>query len=75
VFLFYVVIEMALRCELRRTPRMLAQIRPLTSVQPHVRFQVSLFIEGFGARFNRTHIVTVALMLFQMDLKSLGATV
>jgi len=52
-----------------------AKIRSLASVQTHVRFEVALFVEGFGARFDRTHKVTIPLMFFKVDLQTLSAAV
>ena len=44
-------------------------------MQTHVRFEISLFVEGFGARFDRTHKVTIPLVFFKMDLQTLSAAV
>ena len=44
-------------------------------MQTHVRFEISLFVEGFGARFDGTHKVTIPLVFFKMNLQTLSAAV
>ena len=66
---------MPLRCELSGTPLVIAKIRSLASMQTHVRFEIALFIEGFCARFDRTHKVTIPLVFFKMDLQTLSAAI
>lgn len=75
VFLFIVVVQVPLSIELSRTPLVIAVIRSLASMQTHVRFEIALFVEGFGARFDRTDKVTIPLMFFKMDLQTLSAAV
>lgn len=75
MLLFNVVVKVALSCELSGASLLLAQIRPLTSVQTHVRFKVSLLVESFAASFDRTYKVATSLVLFKMNLQSLGSTV
>ncbi len=63
-----VVVKVALSCELSGASLLLAQIRPLTSVQAHVRFKVSFLVESFAASFDRTYEVATSLVLFEMNL-------
>ena len=69
------VVQVSLGGKLGLTTRLFALVRSLSCVKAHVGFEIAFFVKCFQTVFNWAHEVPIALMLFQMNLKTLGSAV
>ena len=68
--LLNVIIEVTLRAKRARAPGNIAMIGPLSSVDSHVGFEITFFIESASATFLGADELLEAKMSLEMDIES-----